>query len=52
MSAYLHEGKNTEVCAQRIRRTYEGALEGGEKNRDLGGEPTYLPRPSSKDFSQ
>lgn len=33
-----HEEKSTEVCAQRIRRAYEGALESGEKTRDLGGE--------------
>lgn len=33
-----HQDKLAEECALRIRRAYEGALEAGEKTRDLGGE--------------
>lgn len=33
-----HEDKRCEYAAQRIRTAYEGALENGEKTRDLGGE--------------
>jgi len=33
-----HQDKQLDVCAQRIRVAYEGALENGEKTRDLGGE--------------
>lgn len=33
-----HEDKRCEYAAQRIRAAYEGALENGEKTRDLGGE--------------
>ena len=33
-----HEDRRCEYAAQRIRAAYEGALENGEKTRDLGGE--------------
>ena len=33
-----HDDKRCELAAQRIRAAYEGALENGEKTRDLGGE--------------
>ena len=33
-----NQDKHLDDCAQRIRVAYEGALENGEKTRDLGGE--------------
>ncbi|MBN9418794.1 MAG: NAD-dependent isocitrate dehydrogenase [Candidatus Eremiobacteraeota bacterium] len=33
-----HEDRSADQVAERIRRAYEGALENGEKTRDLGGE--------------
>jgi len=33
-----HQDRHLDECAQRIRVAYEGALENGEKTRDLGGE--------------
>ncbi|MBX3170570.1 MAG: NAD-dependent isocitrate dehydrogenase [Candidatus Eremiobacteraeota bacterium] len=33
-----HGDASSERCAERIRAAYEGALENGEKTRDLGGE--------------
>lgn len=36
--AEQHEDRQADLCADRIRAAYEGALENGEKTRDLGGE--------------